>query len=111
MTSDLKVQSERLGLAGDLDIYNAQRLKVSLMNALASHRALQLDLSAVSSVDAAGLQVLALLHREAHRAGKSLRIEGVSTAVLRFIDTVGMHNFFGDALAATLIDSGREAAA
>jgi anti-anti-sigma factor len=111
MKSDLKLQGERLDLAGDLDIYNAARLKSSLMDALASQRVLQLDLSAVSSIDAAGLQVLALLHREAGRAGKSLRIAGGNQTVLHFIDTVGMHNFFGDALAPTLINGGREAAA
>jgi anti-anti-sigma factor len=107
MTSDMILHRESLGLSGDLDIYSARSLKASLLSALEGRPALQLDLSAVSNIDAAGLQVLALLHREAGRAGKTLRISGASETLLGFIESVGMHNLFDGALAS----GGRKAAA
>lgn len=90
-------------LDGPLNIYTAQELKVRLLAAVQAHPALQLDLSQVSELDSAGLQLLYLAKREANRAGHTLSIVGHSDAVREVLDLTNLNVWFGDP---TLIPAG-----
>lgn len=104
MSAGIKATNDlaRLRPTGDLGIYQVRPLKDSLLEALARHRCLEIDLSDVNSVDAASLQVFALAHREAVRAGKTLRIRGGNPAWFRLVTVLGMQAYFGDSLESPL---------
>jgi len=82
----------RLRIAGDLTIYTAADLKAELMNHLAQPGELEIDLSEVSEVDSAGLQLLILAKRE----GRTMRLTGHSRAVLDVLDICNLAPYFGD---------------
>lgn len=87
-----------LALTADLTIYNALTQKQTLLDALAATHKLDLDLSQVSEMDTAGLQLLILLKKEAQRAGKRVSIVAHSQAVSTLIDFCNMAADFGDPL-------------
>ena len=74
-----------LRLDGDVTVQFAAEHKAVLLSALEAAEALELDLSGVIEMDAAGLQLLLLLKREAQSLGKTLRLEAPSGAVLEIL--------------------------
>jgi anti-anti-sigma factor len=90
--------SQPLVVTNDLTIYHALELKPALLDALATTQELELNLSQVSEMDTAGLQLLILLKKEAQRAGKCVRIVAHSQAVSSVIDFCNMAAEFGDPL-------------
>lgn len=86
-------------LEGEVTIYHAAAQKELLLGALAGcGGTLELDLSAVTEIDTAGLQLLMLLKRTAVRQGHELRLIGHSPAVLEVFDLVNVAGTFGDPL-------------
>ena len=90
--------SQPLIITEDLTIYHALEQKQLLLDALAKSSELELNLSQVSEMDTAGLQLLVLLKKEAQRAGKQVRIVAHSQAVSAVIDFCNMAAEFGDPL-------------
>ncbi|MEF8698827.1 MAG: STAS domain-containing protein [Candidatus Accumulibacter sp. UW25] len=86
----------RLAIFEEMTIYQAQAQKAQLLAALATAEALELDLSAVSQMDTAGLQLLLLLKREALQQGKPLSIVGHSPSVQGIFDFCHLVGHFGD---------------
>ena len=82
----------RLRIAGDMTIYTAADLKAELMTHLAQPGELEIDLSEVSEVDSAGLQLLILAKRE----NRAMRLTGHSRAVLDVLDICNLAPYFGD---------------
>ncbi len=70
----------------ELTIYTALASKDLLLTELAAGSGITIDLSAVSEIDTAGLQLLLLTHREASKAGKTLRIAAPSPAVASVLE-------------------------
>ena len=83
-------------LDGPMTIYNAMEIKGQLMDGLRAAPILELDLSHVSEVDTAGIQLLILVKRESQRLAHDLRIVAHSPAVREVIDFYNMDAFFGD---------------
>lgn len=83
-------------LDGSMNIYNAVEIKGRLMDGLRAAPILELDLSHVSEVDTAGIQLLILVKRESQRLEHDLRIVAHSPAVREVIDFYNMDAFFGD---------------
>jgi anti-anti-sigma factor len=71
----------RISIEGELTIHHAAEHKQRLLSALMGKAGLQLDLSAVSELDAAGLQVLLLVQREAERLSLVVEFADPSPAV------------------------------
>lgn len=88
-----------LRLAGELTIYNAMAVKEALLDALADASEVVLDLEAVAEIDTSGVQLLITAVREAKSAGKLLRLQGASAAVLGLIELYDLSGWFGDSLA------------
>lgn len=82
----------------EFTIYHALELKQQLLAALAPVSELELDLSHVGAMDAAGLQLLILLKKEAQRKGGQVRIVAHSQAVRDVIEYCNMAAEFGDPL-------------
>lgn len=81
-----------------MTIYTALELKDKLLTGLAEAEELELDLSEVGEIDAAGLQLLVMIKQQAAASGKVLSFTGHSPVVLDLLDLSGLAGFFGDPL-------------
>lgn len=91
--------SVRFALCEDMTIYQAAGQKQTLveqLTALGDSGTLELDLSAVSEIDTAGIQLLILAKREAARLGKQVRFVAHSPAVREVVDFYNLAADFGD---------------
>ena len=79
-----------------MSIYCAADLKQELMQKIATSEAAEIDLSKVSMIDTAGLQLLLLAKKEAVRLGKGFSIVAHSEAAIEVIDLCNLSHFFGD---------------
>jgi anti-sigma B factor antagonist len=75
----------RLSVAGEMTIYTAATLKSALFELLQSHPG-YLDLSGVTELDTAGLQLILIARRCMREAGGELRIVEASAAVSEVLD-------------------------
>lgn len=85
-----------LRLIGELTIYTASDTKAMLMERLAEGCDLEIDLSGVTEMDTAGLQLLILARREVEQAGHRLNLLNHSHTVVDVLDTLNMAAYFGD---------------
>ena len=93
--------STPLCLAGELTIYRATEWRSCLQAALAGlaeGAALDIDLSAVTEMDSAGVQLLMAARKSAQAAGGALRLVGHSAAVREVFAAMDLDGFFADAL-------------
>ena len=88
----------RIALDGEMTIYRAADLKVTLLEALRKTRVLEVDLSAVTELDTAGLQVLMLAKQCAAAEERELRLVQHSPAVVEIFEMLDLVAFFGDAV-------------
>lgn len=83
-------------ISGELTIYTAANEKQQLQNFLDSDDELELNLSQVSELDSAGLQILILMKQEAARRNKKLHYTMHSKAVLEILEMCNLTASFGD---------------
>ena len=88
----------RISLDGELTIYRAADLKVSVLEALRKARVLEIELSGVTELDTAGLQVLMLAKQTAAAEQRELRLVQHSPAVVEIFEMLDLGAFFGDAV-------------
>ncbi|MYM69120.1 STAS domain-containing protein [Pseudoduganella sp. FT55W] len=88
----------RISIAGEMTIYRAADLKVTVLDALRKTRVLEIDLSGVTELDTAGLQVLMLAKQTAAADQRELRLLQHSPAVVEIIEMLDLVAFFGDAV-------------
>ena len=81
---------------GELTIYTAAEQKRQLMKAIDGQKNIEVDLSKITEMDTAGLQLLILAKLESQRRELPLSIVGHSQAVVEVIDICNMSGFFGD---------------
>jgi anti-anti-sigma factor len=74
----------------DLTIYTVAELKPVVLAAIAASEHGQLDLSQVTEIDSAGLQLLLLARREAQHAGHKLCLICNAPAVTEVLKLVGL---------------------
>lgn len=79
-----------------MTISTAAALKQELMKHIAKPSEREIDLTGVSEMDTAGMQLLLLAKREATRHNTPLRLTNHSSAVLGVIDTYNLAAYFGD---------------
>ncbi|WP_333875275.1 STAS domain-containing protein [Methylobacter sp.] len=99
MTEKTNKKDEALcvSIKDDMTIYNSQSLKETLLSYCHSGtQELQLDLSAVTEIDSAGLQLLLLLKAEAQKRGFTLRLVQHSEAVIEVFELLKLGMYFGD---------------
>ncbi len=85
-----KNEATVLRIEGELTIQRALELKDAL---LASPPPDELDLSGVTDIDTAGVQLLMLARREAQAAQRSLRLVAPSAAVSELLDMLKLPLF------------------
>ncbi|MDF3822700.1 STAS domain-containing protein [Leptospira sp. 96542] len=88
-----------LHISGELTIYRAAELKQFLLQALPqSSGHLDLDLSGVTEMDVAGLQVLMTVKQAAQARQGDLHLVNHSPAVVDVFEILNVAAFFGDPL-------------
>lgn len=98
MSCEISVTGEgRSSLAGELCVFHAAELKPQLL-AIATAGDQVIDLSLVSEVDTAGVQLLLLAKREAARAGGQLSYVNHSDPVLEALALLNLAPDFGNPL-------------
>ena len=82
-----------LRIDGELTIFRAAELKPVL---LAEPALTEIDLSGVTDLDTAGVQLLMLAKKTALAQGRELRLSGHSPAVLDVFELLNVAAYFGD---------------
>lgn len=85
-----------LRMEGEMTIFTALDVKERLLVALSRCRQVDVDLSQVSDMDSAGLQLMILAKREANALGKEIRFIAHSPAVVDVLEMCRLTGFFGD---------------
>ena len=83
-------EAAQVSIDGELTIYTAAELSAQLLPRLGATPQMQVDLSQITEMDGAGLQLLVMLGREASRAGTALTLTGHSKAVLETLQLTGL---------------------
>ncbi len=81
ITHETTDDTARVGIEGELTIYTVAELAAALLPQVGPAARLELDLSQVTEMDGAGLQLLAVIEREAGINGTALSLTGQSQAV------------------------------
>jgi anti-anti-sigma factor len=80
-----------LAVMGEMNVYSAGELKNILLSAVSDRRGEAIiDLSQVSEIDVAGLQVLLLLRRLARASGRRFALVDPSVPAAEVLDLCGM---------------------
>ncbi|WP_284616810.1 STAS domain-containing protein [Aquabacterium humicola] len=81
---------------GEMTIYRAAELKAQLLQALErAGPVLELDLSGVTEIDIAGLQLLQMLKAEAAQSARTLQLVCVSVPVHELLSLLELVDHFG----------------
>ncbi len=84
------MSGDRLVLEGELTIYRAAEVKAQIVEWLEQALRPQLDLSQITEIDTAGVQLLLFARREAQRAGHPATLHAPSDAVRRAMDLLDL---------------------
>lgn len=87
-----------LCIEGEMNIYQAVELKQKLLSAIVPGATLEADLSRVTEMDTAGLQLLMLAKNTARQHGGDLKLINHSRAVVDVFELLNLGTFFGDPL-------------
>jgi anti-anti-sigma factor len=85
----------QLFIEGEMTIYTVREIKHQLMQ-VPNSQDTAIDLSGVTEIDTAGLQLLVLVKREARKHHSTLRLKAHSPAVIEAIDVCNLAGYFSD---------------
>ena len=84
-------------IEGEMTIYRATELKQTLLTPIVEAAVVEFDLSRVTELDSAGVQLLMLAKRTAQARHSQLRLVAHSPAVLDVMELLNLGSYFGDA--------------
>jgi len=90
-----QISQTTLPIVGELTIFRAMELQPQM---LAKPAPEQMDLSGVTDLDSAGVQLLMMAKKNAQIQGKDLQLCGHSPAVLDVFEQLNVAGYFGDHL-------------
>lgn len=96
MATARRKKPKRLALSGEMTIYRAAELKLQMLDSLNAAETLEIDLSAVSELDSAGVQLMLLLQREASANGKTMTWTHHSEAVSEVLTLLNLDSMLGN---------------
>ncbi|KPY91465.1 STAS domain protein [Pseudomonas tremae] len=80
-SAETSQDAARVQIEGELTIYTVTELAARILPQVGTAARLDVDLSQVTEMDGAGLQLLAVIQREAEKNGTALHMTGQSKAV------------------------------
>jgi len=90
-----------IAIADEMTIYTALEQKNELLPHLKPNHQLQLDLSGVSEIDSAGMQLLIHMKQKAKELDNEFSLVQHSQAVVEVIGLFNLTSFFGDPVVIT----------
>lgn len=99
MTIEIKLQNgsvTRLIIKDEMTIYNVLEQKSTLLSYLEAGKELQIDLSEVSEIDSAGIQLLIMLKQQTLKINNQFSLVHHSQAVVEVLELFNLASFFGD---------------
>jgi anti-anti-sigma factor len=81
---------------GELTVSTGADVRDDLLSALDTADEVEVDLTRVTEIDSAGIQIMIAAKREASARGKSLRFFGHSAAVVDALDLTDLAGYLGD---------------
>jgi anti-anti-sigma factor len=106
MNISVEKSGKRLSLAGEMTVESALQLKNRIVDAIERTAELTLRLSDVTAIDTAGMQLLLMARQHARQAGKRVRFEVPSQAILDLVSLYNLGELLDDTAAA---DGGKTA--
>ena len=94
--------SARVKLAGELTIYTAAEVKAALAEVMIKSGQIEVDLSGVTEIDTAGLQLMLIVKRNPE---SMVRFVNHPASVLRLVDLANLGAALGDPLFISAIES------
>jgi anti-sigma B factor antagonist len=88
----------RIAIEGELSIFKVADLQQRLLDAISDGMEVEVDLSRVSEVDSAGIQLLVAAKREAAMRSKLLSFTGCNPAVFDIIKLFSLTGHFGESV-------------
>jgi anti-sigma B factor antagonist len=88
---------------GEMTIYRAAELKESLITSIEESTVIEFDLSRVTALDSAGVQILMLARRTAQARHSELRLVAHSPAVLDVMELLNLGAYFDQARVITAV--------
>jgi anti-anti-sigma regulatory factor len=85
----------QLALTGELTIYDAAELRTLLLERLHANRELSVDLSGVTELDTAGVQLMLMLQHESEAVGKTVQWTRHSPAASQVLALLNLGSTFG----------------
>lgn len=98
MTAETQNAAALLSIQGEMNIYRAVELKQALLAPIVPGATVEVDLSGVTDLDTAGLQVLMLAKKTAQALGGELRLVAHSPVVVDVLELLHLSAWFGDQL-------------
>ncbi len=89
-------QAAQFAIEGEMTIFRAAELRATLLPEIEKAAEIEIDLSRVTEIDSAGLQLMIAAKLEALLRGKQLRFTGHSKPVTDMLDLCDLGGFFGD---------------
>ena len=90
-----KGDARALRIEGEMTIYRAAELKQILLASLGTAGTLEIDLSSVTELDTAGVQLLIAAKKTAQAQQQELRLTAHSAAVLDLLEIFSLVSFCG----------------
>ncbi|CAK0766152.1 STAS domain-containing protein [Gammaproteobacteria bacterium] len=88
--------SALISLDGEMTIFTIRDIATRLLEPLSNSVGIEIDLTGVTEIDSAGLQLMIAVKKMAADHGLPLRFVGHSSAVIRVLDLCDLVGFFGD---------------
>lgn len=85
-----------ISIQDEMTIYNVSKQSKKLLPCLKPDFKLQIDLSGVTEIDSAGLQLLVFLKKESGKINNELNLINHSMAVVEVFELLNLASFFGD---------------
>lgn len=93
---EIKDGVSRIRLNGELTIYSAVELRDQLLGSIGAARGVELDLSEVSELDSAGVQVLCAFRSLLLASERDLHVVGMNDGIRRIFNLMGLESRFID---------------
>ncbi len=94
------IRKNDVSLAGEVTVFNAGAVRDRLISALEDTDDVDVDLSQVTEIDSAGVQLIVAAKREAEARHKAMHFSGCTPAVLDVVTLLGLSAYLTDASAA-----------
>lgn len=83
-------------VTGEMTIYTASEIMQKLVTVADDEKKLECNVSAVTEIDSAGVQLLMLLKKERQRKGLEMSLTSHSDVVVEIFDLMGLTPYFKD---------------